>query len=233
LPKSWPDHLDDVVHALNHRLLLALTFSPKELLLGLIINTPTTDIEDNTSTLWTSDVLTQIAYVEQQRLDGYDEMVRHAIKRKAGFDKKLLQRALGEVIFKAGQLVQVYQNDLDYTFKTEHKLIPKWSTPCQIQARILNSYKLETLNGIPLQGEFSARRIRAFIPRQGTQLAKDQEEYKNGARHENNREGESREEAQREQQQEQREDSREDDETEDEEAEDNEMEDKDEDIRAE
>jgi hypothetical protein len=167
LPKSWPDHLDDVVHALNHRLLLALKFSPKELLLGLIINTPTTDIEDNTLTLQTSDVLTQIAYVEQQRLDGYDEMVRHAIKRKAGFNKKLLQRAPGEVIFKAGQLVQVYHNDLDYTFKTKHKLIPKWSTPHQIQARILNSYKLETLNGIPLQGEFSARRVRAFIPRQG------------------------------------------------------------------
>jgi len=75
LPKSWLDHLDDAVHALNHRLLPALKFSPKELLLGLVINTPTTDIEDSTSTLRTSDVLTQIAYVEQQRLGGYDEMV--------------------------------------------------------------------------------------------------------------------------------------------------------------
>ncbi|KAG2051607.1 hypothetical protein BDR06DRAFT_832889, partial [Suillus hirtellus] len=70
-----------------------------------------------------------IAYVEQQWLDSYKEAIRHTIRRKAAFDKKLLQRTPGEVIFKPGQLVQVYRNDLDYTFKTKRKLIPKWSTP--------------------------------------------------------------------------------------------------------
>ncbi|KAJ6453013.1 hypothetical protein C8R47DRAFT_997888, partial [Mycena vitilis] len=43
----------------------------------------------------------------------------HAQKRKAIFDKKGTARAPKEVIFKAGWLVQVYRNDLDYTFKTE------------------------------------------------------------------------------------------------------------------
>ncbi|KAG2336354.1 hypothetical protein BDR05DRAFT_834606, partial [Suillus weaverae] len=81
------------------------------------------------------DTSTQITYVEQQRLDGYEEVVKNAIKKKAAFDKKLLQRAPGEVIFKIGQLVQVYRNDLDYTFKTERKLIPKWSVPRRIQLR--------------------------------------------------------------------------------------------------
>lgn len=132
LPKSWPDHIDNAVHTLNYRLLPALKFSPKELLLGIVINTPSTSIEDSTSSLRTTDVLAQVAYVKQQRLDGYDEIVKHAIKRKAAFDKKLLQRAPGEVIFKIGQLVQVYHNDLDYTFKTERKLIPKWSVPRRI-----------------------------------------------------------------------------------------------------
>ncbi|KAG2335885.1 hypothetical protein BDR05DRAFT_841490, partial [Suillus weaverae] len=75
------------------------------------------------------DTSTQITYVEQQRLDGYEEVVKNTIKKKAAFDKKLLQRVPGEVIFKIGQLVQVYRNDLDYTFKTERKLIPKWSVP--------------------------------------------------------------------------------------------------------
>lgn len=103
LPVTWPDHLDDAVHALNHRLLPALKFSPKELLLGLVTNTPRTSVEDSASTLRQSDVLTQMAYVEQQHLDGYEETVRHALKRKAAFDKKILQRMPGEVTFKIGQ----------------------------------------------------------------------------------------------------------------------------------
>jgi hypothetical protein len=66
MPKSWLDHLDDVVHALNYQLLPALKFSPKELLLGLISNTPTMNIEESTTTLRTSEVLAQIAYIKQQ-----------------------------------------------------------------------------------------------------------------------------------------------------------------------
>jgi hypothetical protein len=51
LPNSGPDHLDAAIHALNNRLLPALKFSPKELLLGLIVNTPPTLFEDSTSVL--------------------------------------------------------------------------------------------------------------------------------------------------------------------------------------
>jgi hypothetical protein len=80
---------------------------------------------------------------------------------------------------------------------------------------MLNSYKLETLNGIPLQGEFSARQIRAFTPRTGTQLAKDQEAYENGTRRESVNE-ENEEESRREEQQEQEENGEENDERDDE-----------------
>ncbi|KAG2050047.1 hypothetical protein BDR06DRAFT_842487, partial [Suillus hirtellus] len=76
-----------------------------------------------------------IAYVEQQRIDGYEEAVKHAVKRKTAFDKRVLQKAPREVIFKPGQLVQVYRNDLDYTFKAERKLLPKWSVPRRIKSR--------------------------------------------------------------------------------------------------
>ncbi|KAG2051808.1 hypothetical protein BDR06DRAFT_997980 [Suillus hirtellus] len=36
---------------------------------------------------------------------------------------------------------------------------------------------LETLEGTPLKGEYSAQRLREFTPRTGTTLAKNQEEY--------------------------------------------------------
>ncbi|KIJ66668.1 hypothetical protein HYDPIDRAFT_86081, partial [Hydnomerulius pinastri MD-312] len=70
-----------------------------------------------------------MAYAAQQRLDGYDAAIRHALKRKAVFDKQVLKRQPGEVIFTKGQLVQIYRSDLDYTFKTERKILPKWSEP--------------------------------------------------------------------------------------------------------
>jgi len=129
LPLNWPDHLDDAIIALNHRILPALKFSPKELLLGQVINTPRTDLSNSTSAIRTSDVSTQMAYVAQQQLDGYDAAVRHAIKRKAAFDKRVLERTPGEVIFHKGQLVQFYRSNLDYTFEAKRKLLQMVSTP--------------------------------------------------------------------------------------------------------
>ncbi|KIK02132.1 hypothetical protein K443DRAFT_77856, partial [Laccaria amethystina LaAM-08-1] len=57
------------------------------------------------------------------------EAVAHAVRRKSAFDKKVLAKKPGEVIFSKGQLVQVYRSDLDDTFKTERKILPKWSPP--------------------------------------------------------------------------------------------------------
>jgi hypothetical protein len=82
----------------------------------------------------------------------------------------------GEVVFEQGQLVQVYHSDLDYTFKTERKILPKWSQPHRISKRLRNSYELENLDGSPISGTFSARRLQAFIPREGTKLAVEQRE---------------------------------------------------------
>ena len=42
---------------------------------------------------------------------------------------------------------------------------------------MLNSYKLETLDGKPLEGDLNARRLRRFIPREGTELAAEQTEF--------------------------------------------------------
>ena len=151
-----------------------LKFSPKELLLGLVINTKRTSTAEATTEVAETNVAVQMAYVTQQRLDGYAAAVSHALKRKSAFDRRVLEHSPGEVVFSKGQLVQVYRSDLDYTFKTERKLLPKWSRPQCVVSRNLNSYQLETLNGEPIQGAFSARRLRRFIPKEGTRLAKEQ-----------------------------------------------------------
>jgi len=51
-----------------------------------------------------------------------------------------------------------------------------WSEPRRVSERILNSYKLEALDGQPLDGEYQARRLQEFIPREGTELASQQKE---------------------------------------------------------
>jgi len=176
LPKAWPDHFEKAIKTLNWRILPALKFSPKELLLGHVVNSVPTSLEASSSLLVPKDVDIHMAYVAQQRLDGYDEAVRHAIQRKAVFDRKVLKSRDGVVEFKKGDLVQVYRSDLAYTVSNDRKLTPMWSTPRRIVERLLNSYRLETTEGIALPGEFSARRLRLFIPREGTELFRQQKE---------------------------------------------------------
>jgi hypothetical protein len=121
------------------------------------------------------DVGLQMAYVDQQRIDGYAAIVDHAVKRKAAFDKDVLHRAPRCILFRAGQLVQVYRSDLDFSFKSERKLEPKWSAPRRVVSRVQNSYRIATLEGLPIAGLFSSRRLRRFLPRSGTILADVQE----------------------------------------------------------
>ena len=177
LPKTWPDHFDEAIQILNWRILPALKFSPKELLLSLVVNTTPTPPEVSSSMLAPQDFETHMAYAAQQRLDGYSEAVRHAMERKTRFDRRVLESKEGEVTFKKGHLVQTYRNDLAKSISTERKLTPMWSEPRRVVERLLNSYKLETLNGQPLEGEYHARRLREFVPREGTELAAQQKEF--------------------------------------------------------
>jgi hypothetical protein len=158
LPRTWPDHFNDTIR-----------------ILGLVVNTKPTDVDTLVLPVTEFDGALQMAYVAQQRLDGYAEAVAHAMKRKTAFDKRVLARNPGEVVFSKGHLVQIYRNDLDFTFKTDRKLLPKWSTPQRVTSSHLNSYVLETLDGDPIPGSFSTRRLRRFIPRDGTRLEKEQQ----------------------------------------------------------
>ncbi|THU99443.1 hypothetical protein K435DRAFT_619643, partial [Dendrothele bispora CBS 962.96] len=56
--------------------------------------------------------------------------------RKVAFGKRaVLKRFSGEVTFHKGQLVRLYRSDLNYTLKTERKLLPKWLQPRRVVER--------------------------------------------------------------------------------------------------
>jgi hypothetical protein len=157
VPKNWPDHLDAAVKELSYHILPSTKFSPNELMFGMIVNSRDEPNPENITKTTEHDIALHLAYVEQQRLDGFSATVDHAASRKKAFDRKVLKRAPKEVIFKKGDLVQVYRSDLVHTVSTAKKLAPMWSVPCRISERKLNSYTLETLNGTPLNGLFNAR----------------------------------------------------------------------------
>ena len=48
--------------------------------------------------------------------------------------------------------------------------MPKFSAPRRVISRNKNSYQLETLEGFPIAGKYSSRRLCLFIPRKGTEL---------------------------------------------------------------
>ena len=167
LPATWPDNFNKAIHILNWRILPALKFCPKEILLGLVVNTSKTPVEVSSSFLPPSDIDNHMTYTAQQRLDGYAEAVQHAVRRKAAFDRRVIKSKAGVVEFKEGQLVQVYRNKIALKLGTERKLTPLWSPPRRVIERLLNSYRLETLEGVPLDGLFNARHLRNFSPREG------------------------------------------------------------------
>ena len=170
IPSNWPDHLEATIRCINNRILPNLKYSPNELLLGMIVNTKPAALDSTTSAPMPEEIDIQMAYIDHQQFDRYAQIIDHAHRQKAAFDKQVLERLPREVIFRAGDLVQVYRSDLNYMFKTDRKLLPKFSVPRQVVSRTKNSYQLETLEGLPISSRFSSQRLWLFIPRKGTEL---------------------------------------------------------------
>ena len=66
LPKTWPDHFDRAILILNWRILPALKFAPKELMLGMVVNTANTPLEVSASILTPENVDRHMTYAAQQ-----------------------------------------------------------------------------------------------------------------------------------------------------------------------
>jgi hypothetical protein len=177
LPKNWPLYFEEAIRILNNRMLPAVKFRPKEILYGKVINTPPTPIEIAATEFSEQDAKLHMAYVDQQHLDVFDGRVAYALRRKAAFDRKVFGSRAGEVVFNSGELVQVFRSDLAKTVSNDRKLTCRWSEPHRISQRVLNSYELETVEGLHMDGTFSSRRLRHYIPRAGTPLAKAQAEF--------------------------------------------------------
>ena len=156
LPRTWTDHFDQAIRILNWHILPSLKFSPKELLLGLVVNMVNTPLEASASLLPPQNVDVHFAYAVQQWLDRYSQAVQHTVRCKATFDKKVINSEGGQVTFTRGQLVQVHCSDPMYTIGTEKKLMPMWSLPCCVTSQLANSYTLKTLDGKPFSRQFSA-----------------------------------------------------------------------------
>ena len=124
LSETWPDHFNKAVHILNWQILPALKFSPKKVLLGLVVNMMRMFFEVSSSFLPPADVDTHMTYATQQCLDGYAKAVQHAVQWKTAFDCRVKVSKAGIVDFTKGQLVQVYQNKLAATLSMECKLAP-------------------------------------------------------------------------------------------------------------
>lgn len=175
LPRNWPDHLDDAICSINNRIIPAYNYSPHELLTGVIINSAPVPIAEMDALPTPDEVHQHLALSKQQRLDAYSHIVEKANERETSFNEGLdNSRRKKAVEFTVGVLVQVYRSDLDYTFKTERKLLPKWGPVRRIVGRNRNSYKIATLEGLTLKGWFSARRLREFVAWPGTELEADQ-----------------------------------------------------------
>jgi len=66
LPATWPDHFDKAIRILNWRILPTLKFCPKEILLGLVVNTSKAPVEVSSSFLTPSDIDNHMTYAAQQ-----------------------------------------------------------------------------------------------------------------------------------------------------------------------
>ncbi|KAJ7622610.1 hypothetical protein DFH06DRAFT_905815, partial [Mycena polygramma] len=82
-----------------------------------------------------SDALVHMDYVDQQRLDAHAGRVAYAAGRKAAFDRKVMGSRAGEVVFKPGELVQVFCSDLARTVSNDRKLTCRWSEPHRVTQR--------------------------------------------------------------------------------------------------
>jgi hypothetical protein len=82
----------------------------------------------------------------------------------------VLDSKAGEVIFEAGNLVQVLDPKDKKTFLTSKKILPEWLGTFRVKERLLNSYVIETIYGQELDGEYNLRRLQPLQVPKGSSV---------------------------------------------------------------
>ncbi|KAF8584366.1 hypothetical protein K439DRAFT_1346280 [Ramaria rubella] len=161
---------------MNNHILETTGYSPRELLLGIVIEEQRLEGPEVVTPSSAGDIAVHMVFVDSMHADAFHGSVTHATAHKARFNKRV-----AEIIFKPQDLIQVYHSKLDGTFETENKLLCRWSLPMRIRERFTNSYSMETLEGLALQGLIHTHRLCCFIPRCTTELACLEHQAKNTA----------------------------------------------------
>ena len=166
IPRNWPDHLNEAV-PLNDQIIPTLNATPREILfaMALRLNTDNTSPNAPPSPTTNSDLDTHFTLADSFRYNTHLLSITEAQRRKNIFDSQARVPNL-----RIGDLTQVYDSKADFNYSTINKLAPRWSIPCLITGRYLNSFTLSTLQGIPLKGLFHIHRIRPYTPLRGTTL---------------------------------------------------------------
>ena len=86
ITQAWPNLFDTAICQLNKHIIPTFYLSPKELLLGLIINTAAMPVLDLTTEFMPDMVSIQAAYINQQWLDGTSCIAVHAAQQKTVFN---------------------------------------------------------------------------------------------------------------------------------------------------
>lgn len=109
LPRNWPEHLDDAIRSLNHRIIPAFKYSPHELFSGRIVNSVPAPLVETTQVPSAEDIEVQLARTQQQRLDAYAHITKNAQAREHAFNNRIEESHRKQIVqFRVNDLVQVY-----------------------------------------------------------------------------------------------------------------------------
>jgi hypothetical protein len=169
VPAAWPTHIAKAVELLNNRILPSLKYSPREIMLGMLLQPrpmPILAAAADKGRLPSNEE--HVALAEILRSDANGSAEDHAVVRKAAFDKGIRQ----PTSFKPGSLVQVYDSKLDGSHETSAKLAPRWSAPRQVVKQVTGSYTLQTLEGKTIPKAIHANRLRLYVAPKDSLIAK-------------------------------------------------------------
>src|SRR6266481_857989 len=123
-PTQWTDHPDEAICSMNDWILMALGFTPCELLWGQHEKMGEKQTVEKETETTEHDTMHHLIFTELLHSQGYADALAEATCRKAHFNDQVHL-----VEFNTGDLVQVYNSKLDMTYETKAKLLPCWSPP--------------------------------------------------------------------------------------------------------
>jgi len=85
--------------------------------------------------------------------------LENAEQQKSAWDNRTLATD-----FQIEDIVQWYNSKLNGNYKSNNKLLPRWSMPHIISGKSLNSYSLSTIHGTEIPSSYHSRRLRRYIP---------------------------------------------------------------------